>query len=263
MHTLPSQPHPRVWIHHALPLVNLGLASALRDRFDLEVIEGAAAGPRDGAPPVGPVDVAVLDHAAGLRLAAEQRGERAPQGLARARVLVVTGSDREAEVRQALAAGVHGYLLHDCSADELVQAVQALARGGRHLCHAAALRMAESLAYQALTPRELQVLRLLVEGHANKTIASTLSLSIGTVKAHLKHVLSKLGAQSRTQAIGVAVQRGLVGEARTVASPMPAGLAAPSPTRAQPVPTSHATSPTAARTAARTPYSAVAETINA
>lgn len=222
MHALPRT-RPCVWVRHALPLVNLGLEAALRGHRELEVCEsvaGAAAcseneseAERRPPAPASPVDVVVLDHAAGLCLAAAQKASRAPVALARARLLVVTASDREQDVRRALAAGVHGYLLHDCSPEELGDAVQVLARGGRHLCPAAAQRMAESLTYEALTPRELQVLRLLVAGHANKVIAGHLALSVGTVKAHLKHVLAKLGAQSRTQAIGVAVQRGLVATA--------------------------------------------------
>jgi DNA-binding NarL/FixJ family response regulator len=127
-----------------------------------------------------------------------------------ARVLVMTTHDREHDIRRALEAGVHGYLLLGCPIQELIAGVRALARGSRYFCLAVAQRMAESLTREALTPREADVLRLLVRGQCNKSIARQLEIAVGTVKAHVKAIMGKLDASSRTEAASVAARRGLI-----------------------------------------------------
>lgn len=216
----------RVLVMHAEPLIAAGLASALRQCPGLTV-HVPAAEERAAAE----VDVIVADYAQGLRLAAIP-GAR-PPSRPPARVLVITAHDREHEVRLALEAGVHGYLLLDCPIQELIAGVRALERGSRYLCLAVAQRMAESLTREALTPREADVLRLLVRGQCNKTIAKQLGIAVGTVKAHVKAIMGKLDSSSRTQAASVAVQRGLVDDVdqgadaatRTRRMPMPAARA--------------------------------------
>jgi DNA-binding NarL/FixJ family response regulator len=171
------------------------------------------------------IDVVVADYQDGVRLATSP-GTRAP-ALKAARVLVMTTHDREHEVRLALESGVHGYLLLGCPIQELIAGVRALGSGSRYLCLAVAQRMAESLTREPLTPREADVLRLLVRGQCNKSIAKQLEIAVGTVKAHVKAIMAKLDASSRTQAASIAAQRGLIDEpapdpsttARRVGSP--------------------------------------------
>jgi DNA-binding NarL/FixJ family response regulator len=196
--------HPySVLVMHAEPLIAVGLAAALRQVPGLSVQVHGGEGLSAEA-----VDVIVADYQDGMQLASAP-GLRAP-GLKHARVLVMTTHDREHEVRLALEAGVYGYLLLGCPIQELIAGVNALCRGSRYLCLAVAQRMAESLTREALTPREADVLRLLVRGQCNKSIAKQLDIAVGTVKAHVKAIMGKLDASSRTQAASVAAQRGLI-----------------------------------------------------
>jgi DNA-binding NarL/FixJ family response regulator len=199
----PPLSHPlTVLIDHAEPLLATGALHALAG---LPGIEGRWVDPDTPEPRA---DVVITDYRTGLRRAAE--AANAPPR--RPRVVVVTAHDREHEVRQALQAGVHGYLLTSCTTAELVQCVRAVGSGSRHLCVPVARRMAESLTREPLTAREVDVLRLLVRGQGNKTIAQHLDIAVGTVKAHVKSIMGKLDACSRTHAVSVAASRGLIEE---------------------------------------------------
>lgn len=199
------------------PLLALGLAAALRRLPGLRVVVPALESPAS-APERA--DVFVTDHAGGLAVLAEQR--RGAAGvLQAARVLIVAAQDREHDVRVALECGVQGYLLVSCDLDELSEAVRAVARGTRHLGMAVARRMADSLTREALTPRESQVLHFVARGECNKSIARRLDISVGTVKTHLKGIMCKLDAASRTHAVTIASGRGLVDPVRTEALPSP------------------------------------------
>lgn len=196
----------RVAVMHAEPLVALGLAAALAPVEGL-VVQVHGEVPEPHGPPV---DVIVADHDSGLRLAC---GARAPAGLrpwTDARLLIVDTHQRTHEVRCALEMGVYGYLSQGCTVAEFVRAVRTVAGGVRYLSAEVAQCMAESLTHTALTAREAEVLALLAAGHCNKAIGSQLDIALGTVKAHVKAVMGKLGAESRTQAVSVALQRGLV-----------------------------------------------------
>jgi DNA-binding NarL/FixJ family response regulator len=194
-----------VLVTHPEPLLAVGLAAALRQQLDIKVF-----GHHDLEPGGEHMDVIVTDHSTALRLAGGAHSDPLSRAHTPTRVMVVTSSDREQDVRLALQSGVHGYLLLGCPIDELVAAVRALGRGSRYLCTAVAHRMAESLTRQSLTARESEVLRLVALGQCNKVIARTLDIAIGTVKAHLTAIMGKLDAQSRTQAASIAAQRGLV-----------------------------------------------------
>jgi DNA-binding NarL/FixJ family response regulator len=190
-----------VLVVHEDPLLRAGLVTALRQQLGLDVfVEG------DGA--LARIDVVIADHAGAMRLV-EPDG-RARRGLGSARIFVLAASDREADIRRAVEAGVHGYLLLGCALSELVHAVTVVARGGRYLCRSVAARMADSLTRVPLTGRELQVLQLVSAGDSNKAIARRLCIELGTVKSHMSAVLDKLGATSRTQAASIASQRGLL-----------------------------------------------------
>lgn len=129
------------------------------------------------------------------------------------RFLVLTTYDTDAYLGPALAAGANGYLLKDAMPDELLRAVRALAQGGGALEPGVAARLLERVSEngsEALSARELDVLKLLVGGAGNKAIAVRLTLSENTVKYHVGNILSKLNVQSRSEAVSVAIQRGLV-----------------------------------------------------
>jgi len=187
-----------VLVRHAEPLLAVGLVAALRQQPDFEVLVHGV----DDLAACEAVDVVVADYEAGLELAAE--------GPRHARVMVVTLNSREQEIRVALQGGVHGYLLLGCGLDELAAGVRTVGLGSRYLCLAAAQRIAESMTREALTAREDDVLRLLALGHGNKAIARELGIAIGTVKAHMKGIMQKLDAASRTEAASIAVRRGLL-----------------------------------------------------
>ncbi|MCR5864444.1 response regulator transcription factor [Aquincola sp. J276] len=196
-----------VLISHAEPLLAVGLAAALRPQAELDVLLEPP-GLQAGAPQA--VDVIVTDYQRGLAHLAEARCHALPRALAGARVLVVAMSDREHEVRRALEAGVYGFLVLGSPIDELAAGVHTVGHGGRYLSQAVVQRMAESLTREALTTREAEVLRLVARGACNKSIARELQIAVGTVKAHMKAIMSKLDASSRTQAASIATRRGLV-----------------------------------------------------
>lgn len=202
----------RVVVAHADAIVNAGLAALLGASADFAVtIDGAGAADPAGA------DVVIVDHKAGLehmrRRGDPQPADHAPHGKAeQPRVLIVTQLDREWEVRTAMMAGVHGYLLQNSAPDQLLAAVRSLSRGMRYLSADLSRCVADSFTRIGLTSRETDVLQLLAQGQCNKSIARELGIGVGTVKTHVKGLFDKLGATARTHAVVLATRRGLVGD---------------------------------------------------
>ncbi|UBU10699.1 response regulator [Nonomuraea gerenzanensis] len=131
----------------------------------------------------------------------------------RIRVVVLTTYDTDADVSRALAAGVAGYLLKDAPREELQAAVRTAAAGGRVLAQRITSQLIDGLGRKpaaAPTPRELEVLRLIARGAANKEVARALLISETTVKTHLKHVFAKLGVDNRAAAVVAAMERRLI-----------------------------------------------------
>lgn len=208
--------HPiRILVLHDDPILGVGLSAALAKYADFEVLDSER--PLDPQPPAwragsdrgAHVVIADYDHGVALAelAAARSHASRSP------RIVVVSRSDREWEIRSALASGVHGYLLADCAIEELAAAVRAVHQGERHFSAQVARRLAESLAGEPLTAREEEVLRLLISGQCNKAIATRLLITVGTVKSHVRVIFGKLNVESRTQAIAAAQRRGLLKEA--------------------------------------------------
>ena len=128
-------------------------------------------------------------------------------------VLVLTTYDSDADILPAVAAGATGYLLKDCSRDELFRAIRAAARGEAVLAPAVAARLMGQMrtpADEKLTEREIEVLQLVAEGSSNSEIAKRLHISQATVKSHLIHIFGKLGVSDRTAAVTTALQRGIL-----------------------------------------------------
>ena len=201
----------RVRVAHPEPLVHRGMVATLRADSRFEVDEQ---GPGAGDPPVAKAEslqVLVTDLPLGIT-AALDRGSVAPA------VLVLSHLLGELSIRGALERGVKGYLTHDCLPEQLVDAVMALARGQRYLQGTVVQRLADTVAQDMPTPREVDVLRLMATGLCNKAIAAELNIGCGTVKTHVKALLDKLGAPTRTAAADIAKRRGLL-------DPEEAGLA--------------------------------------
>lgn len=191
-----------VAVRHRDPLLRLGVVAALRNdsRFSVHADEDPA--------PAGATcraDVVISDHEAGVALAEATRHRNHPP-----RVMVLTHRDGETDIRQALASGVLGYQLVGCSPGDVIDGVLALHRGERHLAQAAAMRLADHLSFQSLTGREIEVLHLVAAGWSNKRVANDLGMALSTAKAHLKAILGKLNARTRTEAAHLALRRGLL-----------------------------------------------------
>lgn len=200
----------RILIAHGLPVVAAGLAAALGQHggYEIHAHANPECGPT-GTLAQGAFDIVVTDHKGALGWMSRAR-QLSVRPASVARVLLVGDSNGEAEVRAALSAGVHGYVLTDCELRELVDSVAHLCRGGRYLCASVASRVAESLTREALTHREAEVLSLMVKGCSNKLIARELGIAVGTVKAHAKALFGKLGVRTRSEAVALANERGLV-----------------------------------------------------
>jgi DNA-binding NarL/FixJ family response regulator len=127
-----------------------------------------------------------------------------------ARVLVLTTYDGDEDVHKALEAGASGYLLKSGPRSELIEAIHHVFEGKRYISNAAAKKLAERVGLAVLSDREMEVLELVTKGFKNKEIATMLNVTEHTAKAHVKNILEKLEVQDRTEAISVALQRGII-----------------------------------------------------
>lgn len=137
-------------------------------------------------------------------------------------VIIVSGFDDEENVREAVAAGASGYLLKDVTKEDLLQAIKIVAGGGtvtspiigkklfKEFASLASKALPKEVAEYHLSEKELEVLKLMVQGHSNKEIASSLYVTEKTVKAHVSAVLKKLQVKDRTQAVIHALRKGIV-----------------------------------------------------
>lgn len=203
----------RVLIVDDHPVVRDGLKGMLTAQPDFQVVGEVA----DGLQAVQQAaltrpDVVLMD----LRMPnmdgveATTRIRRAQPGV---RVLVLTTYDTDAEILRAIEAGATGYILKDAPREELFRAVRATAQGQSYLSPAVATRLMGQLrapAQEALSPREVDVLTWVARGASNRQIGQHLHISEATVKSHLLHIFEKLGVNDRTQAVTLAVQKGLI-----------------------------------------------------
>lgn len=196
-----------VLVSHAEPMTHRGIVATLSADTRFHVHEPPAGGMPCQAQ-VAPVLVTGL--LAGIGAATAQRRDPVGQRAQPAAVLVIAPVDSEMSVRGALQAGVSGFLPQNCQPEHLIDAVCALARGQRYLDRIVAERLAEAMLQELPTPREADVLQLMATGLCNKAIAAELNISAGTVKAHIKALLQKLDATTRTEAADVAKRRGLL-----------------------------------------------------
>jgi DNA-binding NarL/FixJ family response regulator len=127
-----------------------------------------------------------------------------------ARIIVLTTYKGDIQVLRALRAGARAYLLKGLLRKELLETIRAVHAGQKRIPHEVAAELADHVIDDALTSREIDVLRLIAGGNANKLIADRLSITEETVKGHVKNILSKLGASDRTHAVTIALKRGII-----------------------------------------------------
>ena len=204
----------RVLIADDHPVVREGLAAILRSEPDVEVIAEATDGVHacalyDQHLP----DVVILDlrmpRKDGLQVVTELMSSRRPKP----RIIVMTTYETEEDVRRALQAGAKAYLVKGALPEQILETVRRVAGGEALVPASIASVLTESLSHPELSPRELQVLRQMAAGASNKEIGQKLNITEHTVKAHVKAILLKLDAVGRTEAIAVAMKRGLLREA--------------------------------------------------
>jgi len=191
-------------------VVRMGLTALVNTEPDLEVVGQAA----DGKQAVEEFekhspDLVLMDLRMpvkdGISATAEIRAKHP-----NARVLMLTTFDGDTDIHRAMQAGAQGYVLKNSTGDKLIPALRAVAAGQRWIPKEIATRLASRNMFEDLTPRELQVLEQMAKGLANKEIADVLNITAHTVKDHLKNILGKLHVADRTEAVTVAIQRGII-----------------------------------------------------
>jgi len=199
----PSLESINVFVWLAEPLLRAGVRATLGNTPLLRVMDSPE-------PWGGGAHVVITDWASALLIAQRVNCPGIPSLSPHSRILVISSQAREHAVASALRMGVHGVILSRCTADELVAAVQVLAQGSPYVCPEIAQRLAVNCSRDDLTAREEEVLKLLARGQCNKTIARHLGIAVGTVKTHVKGIMSKLEASSRTEAASIAAEKGIV-----------------------------------------------------
>ena len=203
----------RVLIADDHPVVREGLAAILRSEPDIQVVAEATDGVHACALYDQHVpDVVILDlrmpRKDGLQVVIELMSSRRPKP----RIIVMTTYETEEDVRRALQAGAKAYLVKGALPEQILETVHRVAGGEALVPASIASLLTESLSHPELSPRELQVLRQMAAGDSNKEIGQKLNITEHTVKAHVKAILLKLGAVGRTEAIAIAMKRGLLRE---------------------------------------------------
>jgi len=127
-----------------------------------------------------------------------------------ARIIMLTTFEGDVEIQRALEAGARGYMLKSMPPKDLVEGIRQVHAGKKRIPPQLAAQLAEHMSDEALTAREIEVLRQIAEGNRNRDIGEKLFITEETVKVHIKHIMEKLGASDRTQAIAIAIRRGII-----------------------------------------------------
>ncbi len=191
-------------------LLRDGIAALIGNQSDMELVGEASNGReaieafRKHQPDVTLMDLQ-MPEMGGIDALSAIRGE-----FPEARIIVLTTYAGDVQVFRALKAGARGFLLKGLLRKELLDTIRAVHAGQRRLPPEIAAEVAEHATDSALTPREIEVLRLIAGGNANKEIAARLSLTEETVKGHVKNILAKLEANDRTHAVTIGLKRGII-----------------------------------------------------
>lgn len=191
-------------------MIRLGLIGALSSESGMEVIGQA----RNGREAIAlqeklAPDITLMDGILPDMHGVEATREILTKNPA-ARVILISINETAEDVRRALEAGVRGYVPKSCEQDAIAEAIRSVASGKNYLPPHVARRLAERNATVGLSNREVEVLRLVAKGKANKEIAAQLSLSSDTVKTHITHLMRKLGAADRAHAVTLAIEQGFL-----------------------------------------------------
>jgi DNA-binding NarL/FixJ family response regulator len=192
------------------PLLNEGIAAIINSQPDMQLVAQATSGSdavrqfRQHQPDVTLMDLRLPDMS-GIDTMIAIRAE-----FPEARVIMLTTFQGDVEIQRALEAGARGYLLKSMPPKEMVAVIRQVHAGKKRIPSEIVAHLAEHLGEEDLTSRELEVLRHIAGGNRNRDIAERLFVAEETVKVHVKHIMDKLGAKDRTEAVAIAVRRGII-----------------------------------------------------
>jgi DNA-binding NarL/FixJ family response regulator len=192
------------------PIVREGLTAIINLQPDMTVAGTAATGGEalarfvELSPDVALVDLQLPDMS-GFELIRKMK-DKAPN----ARIIVLSSYEGDVDIQRALEAGAQGYVVKGIVRDELLEIIRSVHAGKRRLQAEVAQKLAEHMADESISTRELEVLSLVAAGRRNKEIASELSIAEDTVKMHVRNILSKLQVNDRTEAVTIALRRGII-----------------------------------------------------
>jgi len=192
------------------PLMREGIAAMIRSQADMLLVVEAANGReaigrfREHQPDITLLDLRLPDMS-GIDTLIAVRSE-----FAQARIVMLTTFEGDVEIQRALQAGARGYMLKSRPPGELLQGIREVHAGKRWIPPEVAAQLAEHMGEEGLTPRELGVLQELAGGNKNRNIAERLFITEETVKVHVKHIMEKLSAKDRTDAVAIALRRGII-----------------------------------------------------
>ncbi|MBZ5622687.1 MAG: response regulator transcription factor [Acidobacteriia bacterium] len=192
------------------PLLREGIAALIGNQTDMQLVAEASNGRealeqfRKHRPDITLMDLQ-MPEMSGVDAMSAIRGE-----FPDARIIVLTTHAGDVQVTRAFKAGARAYLLKGSLRKELLETIRAVHAGQKRVSPELATEIAEHATDDGLTPREVDVLRLVACGNANKEIAAQLSLTEETVKSHIRNILAKLGANDRTHAVAIGLKRGII-----------------------------------------------------
>jgi DNA-binding NarL/FixJ family response regulator len=192
------------------PLLREGIATIINNQSDMQIVAQAATGGeairlfKQHQPDVTLMDLRLPD-LSGIDVLIAIRSE-----FPEARIIMLTTFEGDVDIRRALEAGARGYMLKNMPPKDLVEGIRQVHAGKKRIPAAVAAHLAEYFGDDDLTDREVEVLRLVASGKRNRMIADQLFISEETVKVHIKHIMEKLGASDRTEAVAIAVRRGII-----------------------------------------------------
>jgi two-component system NarL family response regulator len=192
------------------PVIRTGLALILNNEPDMTVVAQAGSGDEaitlywQHRPDITLMDLK-MNGVNGVQTVTKIRSQSPI-----AKLIILTSYDRDEDIYQSIRAGAMGYLVKDAPSEQILNALREVSRGKKHFPHRITERLAERVTMPDLSDREIEVLRLLAIGKSNKEIAEQMFLALGTVKYHINNILTKLEVEDRTQAVLVALKRGLV-----------------------------------------------------
>jgi DNA-binding NarL/FixJ family response regulator len=192
------------------PLLREGIAAIINNQSDMQILAQAATGSeaiqmfRQHQPDVTLMDLRLPDMS-GIDALIAIRSE-----FPEARIIMLTTFEGDVDIRRALEAGARGYMLKSMPPKDLVEVIRKVHKGRKHIPAEVAAHLAEFFGDDSLTEREIDVLRHIAGGNRNRDIGERLFISEETVKVHVKHIMEKLGASDRTQAVAIAVRRGII-----------------------------------------------------